>query len=36
VGYAITAAAIAVNAAVTCTVTGLGTSTATFVGHGIL
>ena len=35
-GYVITAAAIAVNTTVTCTLTGLGATTSTFVGHGIL
>lgn len=34
-GYVITAGAIAVDATATCTVTGLGGTTATFTGHGI-
>ncbi len=33
--YTITAAAIAADATATCTVTGLGGTTATFTGHGI-
>ncbi len=34
-GYVITAGAIAADAAVSCTLTGLGATTATFTGHGI-
>ena len=35
-GYTITSAAIAAGTTATCTLTGQGATTATFVGHGIL